>query len=144
MAQPDLATYRQLPTGMYMKISDNSGPYAWDGTDMTLVDVEGGAEGGGDEIPDTFGTVAVDTVTTANPGSGWTVLASHACLAIDLSNELNIVDVEYRRNAAGETYPLLAGMGRVIEGITNSNQIGIRRIDQSNSQISLKYEYLNE
>src|SRR5688572_29350805 len=41
MSLPDLTTYRQTPTGHYMKNSDGSGPYAWDGTTMKLMDDEG-------------------------------------------------------------------------------------------------------
>lgn len=41
MGLPNLSTYRQLPDGYYIKQSDLSGPYVWDGTNMSLVDGEG-------------------------------------------------------------------------------------------------------
>ena len=41
MASPDYTVYSVTPDGTYIKISDRSGPYTWDGTTMVLVnDVE--------------------------------------------------------------------------------------------------------
>jgi hypothetical protein len=36
--------------------------------------------------------------------------------------------------------PLQSGQARLFVGITNANQIGVRRVDQSNSQVAVSAE----
>lgn len=51
------AGYTQLPTGMFMRDSDGSGPYIWSGTAFTL-DGSGGGGGGGGAVTQAAGSVA--------------------------------------------------------------------------------------
>ena len=45
MALPNLVDYRQTASGFYFKNSDGTGPYAWDGTTMKLMDDDGAITG---------------------------------------------------------------------------------------------------
>lgn len=81
---------------------------------------------------------AVVGLTGATPasGTGWGVLSSQACTSLDLINATS-VDVEYRRNGAGVGIPVPAFSSRLIQGITNANQIGVRRVDQGVTPVNV-------
>lgn len=130
---PAPAGYTQGQLGLYWKESDGSGPYALNNVgDMVLWDGSG-------STPNTFSNVAITSVTTANPGSGWTAFDPAACVGLDIVNASG-VDIEYRRGGAGSSFQLLDGMSRFIEGITDASDISVRRIDQSNTQVTLYAE----
>ncbi len=86
-------------------------------------------------------SVTIMTIQTNATGANWTAFASQACTQLDIVNDASTaVDIEYRRNGAGNTMRIAAGAGRLIAGITNANQISIRRVDQSNTQVTLNAE----
>lgn len=79
------------------------------------------------------------SLTTAATGSNWTTFSSQACNCLDVLNNSSVA-IEYRRGGAGNTMQILSGTSRLIVGIANANEVGIRRVDQSNTQITLPAE----
>ena len=67
--------------------------------------------------------------------------ASAACDALDLVNNTGVA-VEYRRGGAGSTVTVPTGASRLIVGIANANEIAVRRVDLSNTQVVVQAEAL--
>lgn len=82
------------------------------------------------------------SVSTDSNGSTWVTLPSGACRAVDLVNPSDTA-IAYRRNATGELMVVLPVSTRGIIGITNSNQIQIRRLDQANTVTTIYFERLS-
>ncbi|MDO8595266.1 MAG: hypothetical protein Q7R45_01450 [Sulfuricaulis sp.] len=82
---------------------------------------------------------AIQTFTTANPGSGWTALATVACHEVAVVNNTG-TDLEFRRGGAGTALVVPDGAGWVFESLANANELQIRRVDQSNTQVTQTYE----
>lgn len=78
-------------------------------------------------------------LTTAATGTNWTAFASQACSALDIVNNTGVT-VEYRRGAAGTAMQIPTGAARMVIGITNANQIDMRRTDTANTQVTLQAE----
>ncbi|AEJ81568.1 gp049 [Erwinia phage vB_EamP-S6] len=87
----------------------------------------------------TYSSVVGVSVATSTTGATWTVFGSQACAAFDLVNDSGTA-IEYRRGGAGVAITIPAGASRLITGITNTNQIGVRRVDQSNTAATVKGE----
>jgi hypothetical protein len=81
------------------------------------------------------------TLTTAATGTNWTAFGSSVCDALDLTNSTSVA-IEYRRGGAGNGMQVLSGASRLIVGITNANQIEVRRVDTSNTQVAVQAEAL--
>jgi hypothetical protein len=81
------------------------------------------------------------TLTTAATGTNWTAFGSSACDALDLTNSTSVA-IEYRRGGAGNGMQVLSGASRLIVGISNANQIEVRRVDTSNTQVTIQAEAL--
>jgi hypothetical protein len=79
------------------------------------------------------------TVQTANPGTNYATLTSAACRAVTLLNTTG-TDLEVRRGGAGAAFPVQDGMGYTFEGLTNANELSVRRVDTSNTQVTATYE----
>lgn len=109
--------------------------------------VEGGLgtlSGKLDLVPTTLprtGAATIMDCETAAAGATWAVFANQACTCLSLVNNSG-QDLEYRRGGAGKALPLLNRMAYLVVGITNANQVSIRRIDQSNTQVTLSAEAL--
>lgn len=89
---------------------------------------------------ETYSTVTIlAAATPAAGGTAFTLFAAQVCTALDVVNP-NSVDVEYQRNATGNTMTIPAGASRLIQGITNANQIGVRRVDQSTTAVTVQAE----
>lgn len=86
-----------------------------------------------------FSNAVIGSVTTANPGNGWTVFGAQACDQVVVINNSG-VDVEVQRNAVGTAMPILDGNFYTFVGVTNANQLRVRRIDQDNAQVTLQTE----
>jgi hypothetical protein len=86
-------------------------------------------------------SVTIMTLTTAGTGTNWTAFSSQACDALDLTNSSSVA-IEYRRGATGNAMQVLSGASRLIVGITNANQIDVRRVDTSNTQVTIQAEAL--
>jgi hypothetical protein len=79
------------------------------------------------------------TLTTAATGANYTAFSSQACNSLDIVNTSSVA-IEYRRGGAGNAMTILSGSSRLVVGITDANQIGVRRVDQSNTQITIPAE----
>lgn len=72
-------------------------------------------------------TIAVTTTATAND-TAYAVFTDTPCTELIVLNDC-CVEIEYQRNATGVAIVIRPGQTRRIVGITNANQIGIRRVD---------------
>jgi hypothetical protein len=79
------------------------------------------------------------SLTTAATGSNYTAFASTTCQSLDIVNTSSVA-IEYRRGGAGNAMTILSGSSRLVVGITDANQIAVRRVDQSNTQITIPAE----
>lgn len=88
---------------------------------------------------ETYSAVTILSLTTSTTGATFVAFGALACTSLDLVN-VSAVDVEYQRGGAGATMTVPAGSSRLIQGITNANQIGVRRSDNNNAQVVVKAE----
>lgn len=72
---------------------------------------------------------------TAATGTNYTLFASQACKQLTIVNNTGTA-LEFRQDAAGVAVPVFDQSSFTIFGITNANQIGIRRVDTSNTQVT--------
>ena len=79
------------------------------------------------------------SLTTAATGTNYTAFSSQDCNSLDIVNTSSVA-IEYRRGATGNSMTILSGSSRLVVGITNANQIDVRRVDQSNTQITIPAE----
>jgi hypothetical protein len=79
------------------------------------------------------GNISVQTATT---GTNYTAFASQVCKQLTISNQSGTV-VEVRQGAAGVALQIPTGAFYTFFGITNTNQLDVRRTDVSNTQITL-------
>lgn len=84
-------------------------------------------------------SVTIMSLTTAATGSTYTAFGSQACNSLDIVNTSSVA-IEYRRGATGNAMTILSGSSRLIVGITDASQIDVRRVDQSNTQITIPAE----
>jgi hypothetical protein len=75
-------------------------------------------------------------VTTNATGTIYTAFASQSCKQLTLSNQSGIV-VEVRQGGAGVALQIPTGAFYTFFGITNANQLDVRRTDASNTQVTL-------
>jgi hypothetical protein len=87
------------------------------------------------------GAATIMACQTAGDGATWAAFANQACTCLSLVNNSG-QDLEFRRGGAGNALPLLNRMAYLVVGLTNANQVSIRRIDQSNTQVTLSAEAL--
>jgi len=86
-------------------------------------------------------SISIDSVVTSTTGANFVTLAAGACTEIVLNNaESSAVDIRYQRGGGGDSMLIPAGAIAVIEGLTNSSNVGIRRADQSNTQVTISFE----
>ena len=86
------------------------------------------------------GGSANDSVQTANPGTGFSTLNTRVCRRVHIFNDTG-TDLEVQQDGAGVAVPVYAGTYFTFNGINNSNQLAIRRVDQSNTQVTAKYRW---
>jgi hypothetical protein len=84
-------------------------------------------------------SVTIMSITTAATGTNWTAFSSQTCNSLDIVNTSSVA-IEYRRGAAGNSMTILSGSSRLVVGISNANQIDVRRVDTSNTQITIPAE----
>jgi hypothetical protein len=109
------------------------------GTDGTYRDASPG--NGVPVAPPTVASASIVTAATANPGSTYTAFGSAACNGLDIVNETGVA-IEYRRGGAGSPMQIGAGRSRLVVGITNANEVSVRRVDQSNTSVTVAAEAL--
>lgn len=79
------------------------------------------------------------SLTTAAVGTNYTAFSSQTCNSLDIVNTSSVA-IEYRRGGAGNTMTILSGSSRLVVGITNANEISVRRVDTSNTQLTIPAE----
>jgi len=84
-------------------------------------------------------SAVIMSLTTAATGSNYTAFSSQTCNSLDIVNSSSVA-IEYRRGATGNAMTILSGASRLVVGITNANQIDVRRTDLSNTQITIPAE----
>lgn len=84
------------------------------------------------------GTTSFNEKQTSNVGSNYVQLDALSCYKITFINNSNRV-IEVIKNSLGVSALVLSGQYVTIEGITNANQLSIRRQDQNNQQLTIKY-----
>jgi hypothetical protein len=84
-------------------------------------------------------SATIMSLTTAATGTNWTAFSSQTCQSLDIVNTSSVA-IEYRRGGAGSAMTILSGSSRLVVGITNANQIEVRRVDTSNTQITIPAE----
>ncbi|AEY69593.1 hypothetical protein PEp14_0004 [Erwinia phage PEp14] len=77
--------------------------------------------------------------TTAANGTDFVAFPNLGAEMLDITNDTG-ADLEYRRNGSANTFPILNGQSRLIQGITNINQISVRRTDTGTTQVKVKGE----
>lgn len=87
-------------------------------------------------------TAVEDSFQTSATGATFVQLASHACTALQIYNGSG-AQIEVRRGAVTTKYiQAFDGYATLIDGIANSNELYVRRTDQSNTQLTIIYSYL--
>jgi hypothetical protein len=86
-------------------------------------------------------SAAIASVQTSATGANFTAFGSNACYLAEIANNTGTT-IEYDRGT-GTAFPIFNGTTRLIVGITNTNQIRVRRADTSNSQVTVQIEYYN-
>lgn len=90
-------------------------------------------------------TTSVFRSTSTNAtGANWTSLVSQSCVGVQIDNNSG-AEIEVRKTAESSTESIRipSGIGgRYFSGITNADQLAIRRFDQSNTQVSVRYEII--
>lgn len=86
-------------------------------------------------------TVTIVSLQTNATGTTYNAFASQACEQLDIVNtQLGAVDLEVRRGASGNTIIVPGGSSRMFIGITNASDLQVRRLDQSNTQVTFTGE----
>lgn len=86
-----------------------------------------------------YTTVTILSQATNATGANFNTFPAQACSSLDVVNNTG-VDIQYRRNAAGNTMTIPAGTSRLVQGITNANQVGVRRVDQQAGLVTIEAE----
>lgn len=79
---------------------------------------------------------------TAATGTNYTAFASIICTQFTIVNDTGTA-IEFRQDAAGVAIPVANGDRYTIFGIINANQIWVRRVDTSNTQVIVKARWEN-
>jgi len=92
------------------------------------------------------GGVSVDSsdffsVTTSSAGTGWETLTGISCDSVLIDNDTSY-QIEIRKNTGNMVAKTIepSSVFRV-QAITNANEIDVRRVDQSTTQLSMVWEW---
>lgn len=89
--------------------------------------------------------VTIVSLTTSATGATFTAFGSQACEQLDLVNTAPAaVDLEIRRGASGNTIVVPGGSSRMFVGLANASDLQVRRLDQSNAQITFTAEAIKQ
>jgi hypothetical protein len=81
-------------------------------------------------------------VQTAATGTNWTAFASQACRQLTVSNQTGTT-IEFRQGGSGVGFQIPDGAFFTFFGLTNANQIDARRVDTSNTQVTVTARWEN-
>ena len=82
------------------------------------------------------------SVTTAATGTTYTAFASQACKQLTISNQSGTT-IEVRQGGAGVAFQIPTAAFYTFFGITNTNQLDVRRVDTSNTQVTVTARWEN-
>lgn len=86
-------------------------------------------------------TVTIVSLQTSATGATFVAFASQACEQLDVVNtHPTAVDLEVRRGGSGNTIIVPAGSSRMFVGLSNASGLQVRRLDQSNTQVTFTAE----
>lgn len=105
------------------------------GDDRTLTSLYDKLANDGDNIT----SAAFGSVQTAADGTSWTALASAACKQVPLYNDTGTT-LLIRRGGAGTEFPHVDGTYITYRGLTNADQLEVKRQDESTTQVTAYYE----
>ena len=74
---------------------------------------------------------------TAATGTNWTPFGSQPCKQLTVHNNTGTV-VEVSVGGTGVGIPIQTGMFYTFFGLTNASELSIRRVDQSNTQVTVQ------
>ena len=137
------ATVRQTESSGVFHIQGlNSGAIVSPDSSFTKEDIEdliascmsGGSSEPSDVTPSmsTGGNLSVQTAAT---GTNWTAFASQECKQLTISNDTG-TKLEVRQNGAGVGLRIMDNTYYTFFGLTNTNQLSVRRVDTSNTQVT--------
>tara|TARA_R110000868_G_scaffold221145_1_gene472622 strand:+ start:51 stop:638 length:588 start_codon:yes stop_codon:yes gene_type:complete len=84
-------------------------------------------------------SATITQVQTSGTGANFVNFDDIPCDSLDITNNTG-VDIEYNRDGGGYAMPIIDKQSRLIPGITNANQIYVRRIDQIGSAVIVPAE----
>jgi hypothetical protein len=73
-------------------------------------------------------------------GTNFTVLGSQACKQLTVVNNTGTT-IEVQQGGSGVALPIQDQDRYTFYGLSNANQLGIRRVDQSNTQVTVAYRW---
>jgi len=76
------------------------------------------------------------SVTSSATGSVYVPLASQTCKQLTVSNQTGVL-LEFQQGGSGTGLQIPNGAFYTFFGLSNTNQIAIRRVDQSNTQVTV-------
>ena len=76
------------------------------------------------------------SVTTNETGTTFNAFSSQICKQLNISNQTGVT-IEVRQGGTGVALQIPTGAFYTFFGITNANQLGIRRNDTSNTQVTV-------
>lgn len=90
-------------------------------------------------------TVTIVSLQTNATGTTYNAFGSQACEMLDLVNTApSAVDLEVRRGGSGNTIVVPAGSSRMFVGLSNASDLQVRRLDQSNAQVTFTGEAVQQ
>jgi hypothetical protein len=87
----------------------------------------------------TASTATILALTTSTTGANYVTFGSQACTSLEVVNNTGAT-IEVRRGGAGVAMQIPPGMARLFLAITNADQLGVRRTDTSNTQVTIQAE----
>src|SRR5215468_11382742 len=80
------------------------------------------------------------TVQTAATGANYTQIAAQRCSQVSILNNAGTA-IGVRQDGAGAEVPVFDQSYFTFYGLNDASQLGIRRVDQSNTQATVAYRW---
>lgn len=77
------------------------------------------------------------SAATPNPGTTFVTFPAVACKQVAVVNNTG-TDIEVQQDGAGVALPVINGTAYPFYGLNNAAQLGVRRIDQTNTPVTVK------
>lgn len=80
------------------------------------------------------------TAQTSATGANWVTLTAQVCKQVTFVNNTGTA-IEVRQGGAGTAIPVVDQSVFTFYGITNASDLSIRRVDTSNTQVTIAYRW---